>query len=1217
MKRKFKTMDGNEAVAHVAYRVNEVIAIYPITPSSPMGEWADEWASQAVPNAWGSIPHVIEMQSEGGAAGAVHGALQTGSLATTFTASQGLLLMIPNMNKIAGELTPAAFHVSARTVATHALSIFGDHSDVMFCRTTGWAMLCSNSVQEAMDLALIAHSASLETRIPFLHFFDGFRTSHEVSKIEMLNEDDMRAMINMDRVIEHRQRALSPDHPVLRGTAQNPDVFFQIRETANKYYDAAPAKVQEVMNKFAEIVGRSYHLFDYVGAPDAERVIVIMGSGAEIAHETVDYLNARGEKVGVLKVRLYRPFCVKSFMEALPATVRQIAVLDRTKESGAIGEPLYLDVVGALNEGLKLGYGKHARSARGTDEGVRPYTVVGGRYGLSSKEFTPAMVKAVYDNLKKAQPKDHFTIGINDDVTHTSLDYDATFSTEPDSVIRAMFYGLGADGTVGANKNSIKIIGENTDNYAQGYFVYDSKKSGAMTVSHLRFGPQEIKSSYLVSKANFVACHQWIFLERYDMLSSLVEGGVFLLNSPFGNDEVWDHLPREVQQQLIAKKAKFYVIDAYQVAKDAGMGSRMNVIMQVCFFAISKVLPGEEAIEAIRESIRHTYGRKGEEVVKKNMLAVDETLAHLFEVKVPATVSSKVELPPVFPGAPKFEREVLGTIYAGKGDELPVSAFSCDGTFPTATAQWEKRNLALEIPAWDSKICIQCGKCAMVCPHAVIRIKVYDSKELAGAPATFKACDVRDKEWAGMKYTIQVAPEDCTGCGVCVDVCPVKNKSEVRLKAINMVPQPPLRAPEKENWEFFLKIPELDRRKIKVGTIRQQQVQEPLFEFSGACSGCGETPYVKLVSQLFGDRAVVANATGCSSIYGGNLPTTPWAKNADGRGPAWSNSLFEDNAEFGLGFRVSIDKQTEYAQELVRHLANEIGEDLAMALVTAKQKDESDIYEQRQRVDLLKERLSRSNKSEARQLLAVADMLVKKSVWIMGGDGWAYDIGYGGLDHVLASGRNVNLLVLDTEVYSNTGGQASKSTPRGAVAKFAAGGKPGPKKDLGMMAMTYGNVYVASVAMGAKDEHTLKAFLEAEAYDGPSIIIAYSHCIAHGIDMTTAMTDQKVAVESGQWLLYRYNPEKAAIGENPLSLDSRAPSRKVQEYLLQQTRFKMLTKSKPEDAERLWKAAQQDVEKRFHMYEYLASRKTEPAPATKEEPAKASAQKPSPVGATK
>jgi len=1224
MKRKFKTMDANEAVAHVAYRVNEVIAIYPITPSSPMGEWADQWASEGIPNAWGSVPHVVEMQSEGGAAGAVHGALQTGSLSTTFTASQGLLLMVPNMNKIAGELTPTAFHVTARTVASHALSIFGDHSDVMFCRTTGWAMLCSNSVQEAMDLALIAHAASLETRIPFLHFFDGFRTSHEVNKIEMLTEDDMRAMINMDRVIEHRQRALSPDHPVLRGTAQNPDVFFQIRETANPFYDAAPAKVQAVMDKFAEVVGRSYKLFDYVGAPDAERVIVVMGSGAEVAHETVDYLNAHGEKVGLLKVRLYRPFCVKSFMEALPATVRQIAVLDRTKESGAIGEPLYLDVVNAIHEAISKKYAvpdafvrEGARSARGTDEGVRRHTVIGGRYGLSSKEFTPAMVKAVYDNLRSPKPKDHFTIGINDDVGHTSLDYDSAFSTEPDSVVRALFYGLGADGTVGANKNSIKIIGENTENNAQGYFVYDSKKSGAMTVSHLRFGPQPIHSSYLVSKANFVACHQWIFLERYDMLSTLVPGGTFLLNSPFGKDEIWDNLPREVQQQLISKKAKLYAIDAYKVARDAGMGSRMNVIMQVCFFAISKVLPGDEAIEAIRKSIRDTYGKKGEEVVQRNMRAVDETLAHLFEVKVPETVSSKIELPPVFPGAPKFEREVLGTIYAGRGDELPVSAFSCDGTFPTASARWEKRNLALEIPAWDSKICIQCGKCAMVCPHAVIRIKVYDSKELTGAPATFKSCEVRDKEWAGMKYTIQVAPEDCTGCGVCVDVCPVKNKSEVRLKAINMVPQPPLRAPESENWEFFLKIPELDRRRIKVGTIRQQQVQEPLFEFSGACSGCGETPYLKLVSQLFGDRAIVANATGCSSIYGGNLPTTPWAKNAEGRGPAWSNSLFEDNAEFGLGFRVSIDKQTEYAQELVRRLAGQIGDELATAILTAKQKDDADIYEQRQRVDILKERIGKLHSPDAKQLLAVADMLVKKSVWIVGGDGWAYDIGYGGLDHVLASGRNVNLLVLDTEVYSNTGGQASKSTPRAAVAKFAAGGKPGPKKDLGLMAMTYGNVYVASVAMGAKDEHTLKAFLEAEAYDGPSIIIAYSHCIAHGIDMTTAMTDQKVAVESGQWLLYRYHPERALMGENPLSLDSRAPTRKVQEYLLQQTRFKMLTKSKPEDAERLWKLAQQDVERRYRMYEYMAGRKMEPAAVAKEEPAKPVAEKATPVGATK
>jgi pyruvate-ferredoxin/flavodoxin oxidoreductase len=1215
MKRKFKTMDANEAVANVAYRASEVIAIYPITPSSPMGEWSDQWASENVPNVWGSVPHVIEMQSEGGAAGAVHGALQTGSLSTTFTASQGLLLMIPNMNKIAGELTPCTFHVTARTLATHALSIFGDHSDVMFCRATGWAMLCSNSVQEAMDLALIAHAASLETRIPFLHFFDGFRTSHEVNKIEMLNEDDMRAILNMDRIIEHRQRALSPDHPVLRGTAQNPDVFFQIRESANAYYDVAPTKVQATMDKFAEIVGRSYHLFDYVGAPDAERVIVMMGSGAEAAHETVEYLTACGEKIGLLKVRLYRPFCVKSFMEALPASVRQISVLDRTKESGAIGEPLYLDVVNALHEGLKLGYGR-VKTAPG---------VVGGRYGLSSKEFTPAMVKAVFDNLKQdnlkqSTPKDHFTIGIQDDVNHTSLDYDAAFSTEPDSVVRALFYGLGADGTVGANKNSIKIIGENTENYGQGYFVYDSKKSGAMTVSHLRFGPQPIHSSYLVSKANFIACHQWIFLERYDMLSSLVQGGVFLVNSPFGKDEVWDHLPREVQTQLIAKKAKLYAIDAYQVAQDAGMGSRTNTIMQVCFFAISKVLPRDEAIEAIRESIRHTYGRKGEDVVQKNMQAVDATLAHLFEVKIPETVSSKTEIPAAFPGAPKFEHDVLGTIYAGCGDELPVSAFSCDGTFPTGTAKWEKRNLALEIPAWDSKICIQCGKCAMVCPHAVIRIKVYDSQELKSAPATFKSCEARDKEWAGMKYTIQVAPEDCTGCGVCVDVCPVKNKSEVRLKAINMVPQPPLRAPESENWDFFLKLPELDRRKIKPGTIRQQQVQEPLFEFSGACSGCGETPYLKLVSQLFGDRAIVANATGCSSIYGGNLPTTPWAKNADGRGPAWSNSLFEDNAEFGLGFRVSIDKQTEFAQELLRRVAGSVGEELVTAILTAKQKDESDIYEQRQRVDLLKEKLATLNSADARQLLSVVDMLVKKSVWIVGGDGWAYDIGYGGLDHVLASGRNVNVLVLDTEVYSNTGGQASKSTPRGAVAKFAAGGKPGPKKDLGLMAMTYGNVYVASVAMGAKDEHTLKAFLEAEAYDGPSIIIAYSHCIAHGIDMTTAMTDQKVAVESGQWLLYRYSPERGAAGENPLALDSRAPTRKVQDYLLQQTRFKMLTKSKPEDAKRLWAMAQHDVETRYRMYEYMASRKTEaPAPTAKDAPEKpaTAADKPVPTGATR
>ena len=1186
MSRKCKTMDGNEAVAHVAYRLNEVIVIYPITPSSPMGEWADQWASENLPNIWGTIPHVVEMQSEGGAAGAVHGALQTGALATTFTASQGLLLMIPNMNKIAGELTATAFHVSARTVATHALSIFGDHSDVMFCRTTGWAMLCSNSVQEAIDLALIAHAASLESRIPFLHFFDGFRTSHEVNKIEVPNDDDIRSMINIDRVFEHRQRALSPDHPVLRGTAQNPDVFFQMRESANAYYDACPEKVQEMMDKFAAIVGRSYRLFEYVGAPDAERVIVMMGSGAEAAHEIVEHLNAGGEKVGLLKVRLYRPFSVRHFLDSLPASVRQIAVLDRTKESGAIGEPLYLDVVSALNEGMKQGKRR------------TPSTVVGGRYGLSSKEFTPAMVKAVYDNLKLEKPKDHFTIGIQDDVGFTSLPYDPEFSIEPENVVRALFYGLGADGTVGANKNSIKIIGENTPNYAQGYFVYDSKKSGAMTVSHLRFGPQPIRSSYLVSKANFVACHQWIFLERYDMLSALVPGGTFLLNSPFSKDEVWDHLPRTVQEQIIAKKARFFVIDAYQVAKDAGMGSRMNTILQVCFFAISAVLPGEQAIEAIRQSIRDTYGRKGDEIVQKNMKAVDETLAHLFEVQVPSGVTSTIEMPPPFsPSAPAFDKNVLGTIYAGRGDELPVSAFSVDGTFPTGTAKWEKRNIALEIPEWDSKICIQCGKCAMVCPHAVIRIKVYDSKVLVGAPATFKSTEARDKEWQGLKYTIQVAPEDCTGCGICVDICPVKNKAETRLKAINMVPQPPLRAPESTNWDFFLGIPELDRRNIKAGAIRQQQVQEPLFEFSGACSGCGETPYLKLMSQLFGDRAVIANATGCSSIYGGNLPTTPWTKNAAGRGPAWSNSLFEDNAEFGLGFRLSIDKQTEFAQELLRRLAGSIGEELATALLASPQKDEADIFEQRQRVDLLKERLAKLDSAEAKQLLSVADMLVKKSVWIVGGDGWAYDIGYGGLDHVIASGRNVNLLVLDTEVYSNTGGQASKSTPRAAVAKFAAGGKPGPKKDLGLMAMSYGNVYVASVAMGAKDEHTLKAFLEAEAYNGPSLIIAYSHCIAHGINMTTGMQNQKVAVESGEWLLYRYNPERAQQGENPLILDSRTPTKKVQDFLSMETRFKMLTKSKPEDAKRLWAEAQHDAETRYRLYEYMAQRKSEKEPS--------------------
>ena len=1184
--QKFETIDGNEAVARVAYRLNEVIAIYPITPSSAMGEWADQWASEKAPNVWGTVPQVIEMQSEGGAAGAVHGALQTGSLTTTFTSSQGLLLMIPNMNKIAGELTPAVFHVAARTIATHALSIFGDHSDVMSCRTTGFGMLCSNSVQEAMDMALIAQAASLESRIPFLHFFDGFRTSHEVNKIETLSDEDLRAMIDLQRVFEHRQRALSPDHPVLRGTAQNPDVFFQSREAANSYYAACPEKVQQAMDRFSAIAGRQYHLFDYTGAPDAERVIVMMGSGAEAAHETVEYLNGRGEKVGLVKIRLYRPFSVKHFLNALPRTVRKIAVLDRTKESGAAGDPLYLDVVNAIHEG------SGNVDVRRADGGVRPYaSIVGGRYGLSSKEFTPAMVKAVYDNLAAPQPKNHFTIGINDDVSHTSLDYDREFSVEPDSVVRAMFWGLGADGTVGANKNSIKIIGENTANYAQGYFVYDSKKSGARTVSHLRFGPEPIRSTYLISKANFIACHQWIFLERYDMLEALAPGGVFLLNSPFGADEVWSHLPRRTQEQLIAKRARLYVIDAYRVARETGMGSRTNTIMQVCFFAISQVLPREQAIEAIRKTIRKSYAKKGQEVVERNIRAVDETLARLSEVKIPGEPTSAVEIASSFPvEAGKYERDVLGTVFSGHGDEIPVSAFPVDGTYPTGTAKWEKRNIALEIPVWDEDLCIQCGKCALVCPHAVIRIKVYEAGQLADAPATFKSSGARDKEWQGLKYTIQVAPEDCTGCAICVDVCPVKTKSAPPAKALNMASQPPLRAREKENWEFFLKIPELDRSKIRTGSIRQQQVQQPLFEFSGACSGCGETPYLKLISQLFGDRAVIANATGCSSIFGGNLPTTPWTKNAEGRGPAWANSLFEDNAEFGLGFRVSIDKQMEFARELVRRLQPEIGEELSSALLTAAQNDEADIAWQRQRVAALKNILGPLASDEAKQLLSVADALVKKSVWIVGGDGWAYDIGYGGLDHVLASGRNVNLLVLDTEVYSNTGGQASKSTPRAAVAKFASAGKSAAKKDLGFMAMSYGNVYVASVALGAKDEHTLKAFLEAEAYDGPSLIIAYAHCIAHGIDMTTGLSNQKLAVESGEWLLYRYNPVRAATGLNPLMLDSRAPSHAVRDFFVRQTRFKTLADSHPDTAERLWQEAQTDADERFRKYEYLAHR---------------------------
>jgi len=1181
----FVTIDGNEAVASVSYRLNEVMAIYPITPSSPMGEWCDQWASEGRKNLWGTIPSIVEMQSEGGAAGTIHGALQTGALANTFTASQGLLLKIPNMYKIAGELLPTVFHISARTLAAHALSIFGDHSDIMAARSTGFAMLGSASVQDAMDFALIAQAATLRSRIPFVHFFDGFRTSHEVQKIHMLSDDDLRALMDEEAIAAHRARAMSPDRPVLRGTAQNPDAYFQGREAVNPFYEKCPDIVQQVMDMLARQVGREYKIFQYVGAPDAERVVVLMGSGCETAHETVEFLNRKGEKIGVVKVRLYRPLDVKRFVEALPATVKAIAVLDRTKEPGAGGEPLLLDCIGAVYEGLANGWGKLKSMPK----------IVGGRYGLSSKEFTPAMVKAVFDNLAQAQPKNHFTVGIHDDVSHTSLEFDHEFSTESDKVIRAMFYGLGADGTVGANKNSIKIIGEGTDNYAQGYFVYDSKKSGSMTVSHLRFGPEPIRSIYLVSKSNFVACHQPVFLERYDMVQPLVAGGAFLLNTPFSKDEIWDKLPRVIQEGLLKKKARFYVIDATKVARDSGMGGRINTIMQVCFFALAGVLPRDEAIEAIKYSIKKTYGKKGEDVVQKNIAAVDNTLANLHEVALPGAVTSHADLaPPVVGNPPKYVAEVLGKLVAGLGDELPVSAFPCDGTFPTATARFEKRNLALEIPVWDEKTCIQCAKCVAVCPHATIRMKVYDASLLAKAPAAFKSTDARNPDWKGLNFTLQVAAEDCTGCALCVEVCPARNKTEAKLKAINMRPQPPLREQERENWDFFLTLPEMDRRKIKVTQLRQQQVMRPLFEFSGACAGCGETPYVKMLSQLFGDRAIIANATGCSSIYGGNLPMTPYAVDAQGRGPTWCNSLFEDNAEFGLGFRVSIDKQKEFAIELLRKLAGQVGQDLVDAIVNANQGDEPGIYEQRERVAALKTKLQNLSAPEAKLLLSIADMLMKKSVWVLGGDGWAYDIGYGGLDHVLASGRDVNVLVLDTEVYSNTGGQMSKATPRGAVAKFAAGGKAMPKKDLGLISMTYGNIYVASVAMGAKDEQSLRAFVEAETYNGPSLIIAYSHCIAHGIDVDrgVGMKQQKLAVDTGQWLLYRYDPRRAAAGENPLQLDSPAAKVKVQDFLLSENRFKMLTKSRPDEARRLFELAQRDADHRWDFYAYLAGRKT-------------------------
>jgi pyruvate-ferredoxin/flavodoxin oxidoreductase len=1183
MTRTKVTIDANEAVANVAYRLSEVVAIYPITPSSGMGEFADQWAALNMPNLWGTIPSVIEMQSEGGAAGAVHGALQTGSLTTTFTASQGLLLMIPNMYKIAGELTPTVFHVTARTIATHALSIYGDHSDVMATRQTGWALIASRSPQEAHDMALIANAATYESRVPFLHFFDGFRTSHEVTKIEQLTDDDLRAMMDEELVAQMRTRALSPDHPVIRGTAQNPDVFFQAREACNPFYIACPALVQKAMDKFAKLTGRAYHLFDYAGAKDADRVIIIMGSGAETAEETALHLNKNGEKVGVITVHLYRPFSVEHLLAALPATVKTVVVLDRTKEPGAAGEPLYTDVVTALNEGIAAGKAPFKAMPR----------VLCGRYGLSSKEFTPAMVKAVFDEATKAAPKNHFTVGINDDVTHTSLAFDPAFSLANPRTVRCVFFGLGADGTVGANKNSIKIIGEETEGFAQGFFVYDSKKSGSMTTSHLRFGPDPIRAPYLIEPgtAQFVACHQFSFLEKFDMLKFSADGGVFLLNSLYGPEEVWDHLPVEVQYALIEKKLRFYIIDAYEVAEKTGMGGRINTIMQTCFFAISGVLPREEAITQIKKSIKKTYGKRGEAVVQKNYDAVDQTLAHLKEVTVPAKISASFKIRPAVPeNAPEFVKDSLGPIIVFDGDNLPVSAMPVDGTFPTGTTRWEKRNIALEIPVWEPDLCIQCGKCAFVCPHAVIRMKVYDPKELEGAPATFKSMDAKFKEFPGAKFTIQVSPEDCTGCALCVEACPAKDKTQVGRKALNMAEQLPLREPETDNWEFFFKMPEADRAAFSPTTVKNSQLLLPLFEFSGACSGCGETPYVKLVTQLFGDRLLVANATGCSSIYGGNLPTTPWTYDErTGRGPAWANSLFEDNAEFGLGMRLTLDQQEGYAKELVSALKDKLNETLVTELLNADQSDEAGIAAQRERVAILRQKLETVKDPRAKALMVVADYLVRKTVWIMGGDGWAYDIGYGGLDHVMASGRNVNILVLDTEVYSNTGGQSSKSTPRAAVAKFAARGKNLPKKDLGMIAMSYGYVYVARVAMGANDTHTLKAILEADAYDGPSLIIAYSHCINHGIDMRKGLDQQRLAVQSGIWPLYRYNPALIEKGENPLLIDSKDPTVSVEEYAYNETRYRMLMQSDEARAEQLMAAAREDVRKRWELYQQMAN----------------------------
>ena len=1177
--KRYVTIDGNEATASVAFRLSEVCAIYPITPASPMGELPDEWAARGMTNIWGLTPTVMEMQSEGGASGAVHGSTQAGALSATFTASQGLLLMVPNLFKIAGELSPIVIHVSARTVATHALSIFGDHSDVMACRSTGFALLASSGIQQAHDLACVAHAATLRSRVPFIHFFDGFRTSHEIQKIEMLSDEQLRAMMDEELIAQHRDRAMTPDRPVLRGTAQNPDAFFQAREACNRWYDECADHVQAEMDSFAKVSGRQYHLFDYYGAPDAERVLVAMGSGADTIRDTIEFLAGKGEKVGFVEVRLYRPFDANRFVAALPKTAKKIAVLDRTKEPGALGEPMFLDVLTVVVEaGLK-----------------NVQKVIGGRYGLSSKEFTPAMVKAVCDELSKDEPKKRFTVGINDDVTHLSLDYDPSFNLDTEGMTQAMFFGLGSDGTVGANKNSIKIIGEGTDAKVQGYFVYDSKKAGAITVSHLRFGPNLIRAPYLVQQADFVACHQFVFLERYDMLANAKPGSVFLLNSPVPKDRVWDELPVEVQQQIIDKKLRFYVIDGSQVARDAGMGNRINTVMQTCFFAISGVLPKEEAITKIKEAIQKTYGKKGADVVAKNHGAVDAALAHLHEVPVPAQATSKLKMPPVVsPEAPEFVRNVTATMIAAKGDTLPVSAFPPDGTWPLGTTQWEKRNIAEFIPVWDEKICIQCNKCVMVCPHAAIRAKVYDPALLDKAPATFKSIDFKGQPFKGQKYTIQVAPEDCTGCEMCAVICPAKDKANPSHKSLMMQEQRPLREPERDNFEFFLSLPEVDRTKLKMD-VKGTAFMQPLFEYSGACAGCGETPYVKLLTQLFGDRALIGNATGCSSIYGGNLPTTPYTTNRDGRGPTWSNSLFEDCAEFGFGFRLAVDAQMAQAKLYVQQFSSKLGDELVKGLLEAHQSDEAGIAAQRERVRALVEKLQGDRSNDAQRLVRLANFLVKKSVWAVGGDGWAYDIGFGGLDHVLASDRDINVLVLDTGVYSNTGGQQSKATPLGAAAKFAAAGREVPRKDLGMIAMAYPNCYVAQVAFGAKDLQTVKAFVEADRHPGPSIIIAYCHCIAHGFDLKAGCDHQKMAVEAGLWPLYRSDPALAAKGEPPLQLDAGGEiKRPVKDFTMTETRFRMVQKLYPERFDRLQAEAQNDANRRVQLYRQLADVRVKP-----------------------